>query len=214
MVSFQSCLGKRNRSQRFHIGLGVCAGRGDAGVRFALARLAITTHWARGPSAPKLLSPNRDHRCDPACTLFRDGCLFSRPRAQPLGPPGPRSPPFPGKIPAGLVVAQAKEERPHPQDDYNLGHRTDLHVLVPSSSVRTRRAGGSCAFLFFSCLSFFTDGCWLELLCICLELDGQTSALLWGWGEHQQPNRHCFWSCFYFQKPMNLMVEPVPSEEG
>lgn len=126
----------------------------------------------------------------------------------------PRPPPFPGKIPAGLVVAQAKEERPHPQDDYNLGYRTDLHVLVPSSSVHTGRAGRSCAFLFFSCLSFFTNGCWLELLCICLELDGQTSALLWGWGEHQQPNRHCFWSCFYFQKPMNLMVEPVPSEEG
>lgn len=35
-----------------------------------------------------------------------------------------------------------------------------------------------------------------------------------GVGEHQQPNRHCFWSCFYFQKPMNLMMEPVPSEEG
>lgn len=67
---------------------------------------------------------------------------------------------------------------------------------------------------FFSCLSFFKDGYWLESLSICLELDGQTSASLWGWGEHQQPNRHCLRACFYFQKPTNLMVEPSSPRRG
>lgn len=126
----------------------------------------------------------------------------------------PRPPPFPGKIPAGLVVAQAKEERPHPQDDYNLDYRTDLHVLVPSSSQCTWAGRAEVVLFFFSPVCPFSQMGVGWNCCICLELDGQTSALLWGWGEHQQPNRHCFWSCFYFQKPMNLMVEPVPSEEG
>lgn len=122
-----------------------------------------------------------------------------------------------GKNPAGWVAAQTG--RAH------LGRRTDLHVLAPRSSHSAHWQGGLTLwfsffffFLFFlsppSCLYIFKDGYWLELLCVCLELDGQTSASLWGWGEHQQPNRHCFRSCFYFQKPTNLMVEPVPSEEG
>lgn len=139
MVSFKSCLGKRNRSHHFHIGLGVHAGR--CRCHFALAWLAIITHWARGPRAPNLLSPTETIAVTQR-PLFRDGCLFSRPRAQPLGPPVPRSPPFPGKSPAGLVVALAKEERPHPQDDYSLGHRT--HSMFWSRAphtVRTGRAG-------------------------------------------------------------------------
>lgn len=110
--------------------------------------------------------------------------LLQTSRAKPLGPPVFRSPPFPGKSPAGWVVAQAKEERPRQRDDYNLGHSPDLHILVPSSSHSAHWQGRlRLWFSFFSsCLSFFRDGCWLELLCICLGLDGQTSALLWGWG--------------------------------
>lgn len=183
-------------------------------------------HWARrrsgwpsqhtgtpvaiAPRAPNLLSPNRDHRCDPAYTLFPDGCLF-RPRARPLGPPAPS---------------------PHRswQDSCWLGRRGPTHRMAviwdmelastfwslrsSHSAHRQGRLKWFSFFSFFSCLSFFKDGYWLESLCICLELDGQTSASLWGWGEHQQPNRRGLWSCFYFQKPTNLMVEPSPPRRG
>lgn len=99
-------------------------------------------------------------------------------------------------------MVQAEEERPHQQDDYNLGHRPDLHVLVPSSSHSAHWQGRLELWFsfFFSCLSFLRDGCWLELLCICLGLDGQTSALLWGWGGAPATKQTLFLVLFLFSK--------------
>lgn len=67
----------------------------------ALLWLAITTHRhpcpqpvAREPRVPNLLSPHRDHRCDPACTAV-PGWLprLQTSRARPLGPPASPSVP-------------------------------------------------------------------------------------------------------------------------
>lgn len=79
--------------------------------------------------------------------------------------------------------------------------------------VCTGRAGSSCGFLFLLLFDLFQR--WV-LVGIALYLLGT------GWTDFgiavgvvgTSNQTHCFWSCFYFQKPMNLMVEPVPSKEG
>lgn len=100
MVSFKSCLGPRNRRRPFpHGPLGFALGK-EMQVS-ALLWLAITTHRhpcpqpvAREPRVPNLLSPHRDHRCDPACTAV-PGWLprLQTSRARPLGPPASPSVP-------------------------------------------------------------------------------------------------------------------------
>lgn len=81
--------------------------------------------------------------------------------------------------PSGWVVAQAEEERPHQQDDYNLGHRTDLHVLVPSSSHSAHWQGGlKLRFSFFSPVCPFSK----------MGVGWNCSVFAWNWMDRLQ---HC-----------------------
>lgn len=150
VVSFKSCLGKRNRSRLFPRGpLGFVLGK-EMQVS-ALLWLGWPSQHT-GPEDPE--PPTCCHPTETIAVTQRTHCSRMAASSPNLscpatGPPVPRSPPFPGKNPAGWVVAQA-EERPHQQDDYNLGHRTDLHVLVPSSSHSAHWQGG-----LKLCFSFF-----------------------------------------------------------
>lgn len=75
MVSFKSCLGKRNRSRPFPRGpLGFALGE-EIQVSALLwpsqySSTPALILWPESPETPpNLLSPNRDHRCDPAYTV-------------------------------------------------------------------------------------------------------------------------------------------------
>lgn len=172
----------------------------------ALLWLAITTHRhpcpqpvAREPRVPNLLSPHRDHRCDPACTAVPGWLpLLQTSRAQPLGPPAsPSVPTISWQEPCWLG-------RKGPANRTATIWGMELTSTLWSSDPHVVCAGRARAevvfFFFFSCSSFFKDGYWLESLCICLELDGQTSASLWGWGGAPATNQTLFPVLFLFSK--------------
>lgn len=107
VVSFKSCLGKRNRSRPFP--------RGPLGFALGEEIQVSALLWpSQYSSTPALILWPESPETPPTCcrltetiavtqhTLFQDGCL-SRPRAQLLGPQAPQSPPSPGKNPAGWV---------------------------------------------------------------------------------------------------------------
>ena len=80
-----------------------------------------------------------------------------------------------------------------------------------------RRAGVGFSFFFF-----FS---WFFLLFQRWDIDQNCSVYAWNWmerlwnscggrgGTPTTKQMCCFWTCFYFQKPTNATVEPVPSQE-